>query len=120
MLDNYVSILALLIVSMAIPSLAVFIGHRVGPRRPTPRKAEPYEPRLTTVGPSQRRVPVKLYRIVALFALFDTLAISLFPWGVLFLNTDAEFFLFAAMLTFMAILFVGLAYVWKTGALEWD
>jgi NADH-quinone oxidoreductase subunit A len=120
MLDNCVSILVLLIVSIAVPSLAVFVGHRVGPQQPTPRKAEPYEPGLTTIGPARRQVPVKLYRIVALYVVFDTLAISLLPWGVLFLNADARPFLFVALLVFMAILFVGFAYVWKTGALEWD
>jgi NADH-quinone oxidoreductase subunit A len=46
--------------------------------------------------------------------------IFMYPWAVLFLNTDRRAFLFIEMLTFIAILFVGYVYAWKTGALEWD
>jgi NADH-quinone oxidoreductase subunit A len=120
MLDNYVGILILGIVSVSIAFLAILIGQRIGPRRPNPRKAQPYESGMTAIGPAQRRVPVKFYRIAVLFILFDIEVIFMYPWAVLFLNTDRRAFLFAEMLVFIAILLVGYVYVWKTGALEWD
>jgi NADH-quinone oxidoreductase subunit A len=120
MLDNYIGILVLLIVSLAVPLVAIALGHRLGPRRPTKRKAEPYESGMTAIGPAQRRVPVKFYRIAVLFILFDIEVVFLYPWAVLFLNIKEKSFLFVEMLVFMLILFVGYVYVWKTGALEWD
>jgi NADH-quinone oxidoreductase subunit A len=120
MLDNYTGILVLGLVSISVPLLVIFIGHRFGPRRPTSRKAEPYESGMTAIGPAQRRVPVKFYRIAVLFILFDIEVIFMYPWAVLFLNTDRKMFLFIEMLIFAAILLVGYVYAWKTGALEWD
>jgi NADH-quinone oxidoreductase subunit A len=120
MLDSYTGILALLVVSIAVPFLAIAIGHYFGPHRPTRRKAEPYESGMTSIGPAQRRVPLKFYRIAVLFILFDIEVVFMYPWAVLFLNVEEKTFLFVEMLVFMLILFIGYVYVWKTGALEWD
>jgi NADH-quinone oxidoreductase subunit A len=120
MLSSYVYILILGAVSLVIAFFAVFIGHRIGPRRPNPHKSEPFESGMTTVGPAQRRVPVKLYRLAVLFILFDIEIILMYPWAILFLNTDARTFLFAEMMIFVIVLFVGYVYAWGSGAVEWD
>ena len=120
MLDDYGGILILGIVSLSIALLTILIGQRIGPRRPNPRKAQPYESGMTAIGPAQRRVPVKFYRIAVLFILFDIEVIFMYPWAVLFLNSDRRAFLFVEMLVFIGILLVGYVYAWKTGALEWD
>jgi NADH-quinone oxidoreductase subunit A len=120
MLDDYTGIFVLAIVSILVPFLTILIGHRLGPRRPTTRKAEPYESGMTAIGPAQRRVPVKFYRVAVLFILFDIEVIFMYPWAVLFLNIDQKQFLFVEMLIFVVVLFIGYVYAWKTGALEWD
>jgi NADH-quinone oxidoreductase subunit A len=120
MAGNYTSIFILLVVSVAIPTLAIMLGHLFGPRRPNPRKAEPYESGMTAIGPAQRRTPVKFYRIAVLFILFDIEVIFMYPWAVLFLKANDKVFLFIEMLIFMVILLVGYIYVWRSGALEWD
>jgi NADH-quinone oxidoreductase subunit A len=118
--DEYTAILVLGAVSVAIPAIAVFLGGRFGPRRPTQAKSEPYESGMTAIGPGQRRVPVKFYRIAVLFILFDIEVIFMYPWAVLFFHVDEKAFLFVEMLVFMAVLLVGYVYAWKQGALEWD
>jgi NADH-quinone oxidoreductase subunit A len=75
---------------------------------------------MTAIGPAQRRVPVKFYRIAVLFILFDIEVIFMYPWAVLFLKTSRKAFLFVEMLIFVVVLLVGYMYAWKTGALEWD
>lgn len=120
MLNNYGPIVILGIVSVAVPVLAILIGHRIGPRRPNPQKAEPYESGMTAIGPAQRRIPVRFYRIAVLFILFDIEVVFMYPWAVLFLNADRKTFLFVEMLVFAIVLFVGYVYAWKAGALEWD
>jgi NADH-quinone oxidoreductase subunit A len=49
---------------------------------------------------------------------FDIEAVFLFPWAVVF--RDLGLFGFIEMAIFILILFAGLAYVWRKGALEWD
>ena len=75
---------------------------------------------MTAIGPAQRRIPVKFYRIAVLFILFDIEIVFMFPWAVLFSNTDQRAFLFLEMLVFVLTLFIGYIYVWKSGALEWE
>jgi NADH-quinone oxidoreductase subunit A len=120
MLEDYIGIFALAFVSIAIPVIAIFLGHRLGPHRPSVRKAEPYESGMTAIGSAQRRVPVKFYRVAVLFILFDIEVVFLYPWAVLFFDVDAQAFLFVEVLVFMLVLFIGYIYAWNTGALEWD
>ena len=42
----------------------------------------------------------------------------MFPWAVLYRRLGV--FGFVEMVVFMGILLVGLVYVWKKGALEWE
>jgi NADH-quinone oxidoreductase subunit A len=49
---------------------------------------------------------------------FDIEGVFIVPWAVLFRDLGLVGFL--EMFVFLAILVVGLAYVWKKGALEWE
>lgn len=120
MSDDYMAIIVLGAVAFVIPVVIVFLGERLGPHRPTQPKGEPYESGMTAIGPGQRRVPVKFYRIAVLFILFDIEVIFMYPWAVLFFNVDDKAFLFVEMIIFIAVLLVGYVYAWKQGALEWD
>ena len=120
MFDEFAGVVALGIVAVLIPFLTILIGQWLGPRRPTEEKAEPYESGMTAIGPAQRRVPVRFYRIAVLFILFDIEVIFMYPWAVLFFGSDSQAFLFFEMLIFVIILLVGYIYAWKSGALEWD
>jgi NADH-quinone oxidoreductase subunit A len=44
--------------------------------------------------------------------------VFLYPWAILF--RELGMFGFLEMLVFMVILTLGLVYVWRKGALEWD
>ena len=52
------------------------------------------------------------------FIVFDIEVVFMYPWAVLYRRLGV--FGFVEMLVFIAILLVGLAYVWKKGALEWE
>jgi NADH-quinone oxidoreductase subunit A len=52
------------------------------------------------------------------FIVFDIEAIFLYPWAVIFKLLG--WFGFWEMLVFIAVLVVGLVYVWGRGALEWE
>jgi NADH-quinone oxidoreductase subunit A len=61
---------------------------------------------------------VKFYMVAILFIVFDIETVFLVPWGVMF--RQLGLFGFIEMLIFMFVLLVGLIYVWKKGALQWD
>jgi NADH-quinone oxidoreductase subunit A len=53
-----------------------------------------------------------------LFIVFDVEVVFLYPWAILYRRLGV--FGFVEMTIFVAILTLGLAYVWRKGALEWD
>ena len=102
--------------------------------RPTPVKQTPYESGIPVLGDARERFSVKFYLIAILFIVFDIETVFMIPWGVYYRQLscnlplvnnmcpagEVSFFGLGEMLVFMAILLVGLAYVWKKGALQWD
>jgi NADH-quinone oxidoreductase subunit A len=118
MLNDYLPIVVLLVISTILAFLVVGIGHLFGPRRPTARKLAPYESGMRPIGPAMRRMPVKFYLVAVLFILFDIEVIFFLPWAVTF--RQLGLFGFIEMLVFISVLLIGYIWVWKRGALEWD
>lgn len=118
MLQDYLPIVVLLVVSLVIAGAAIVLGHLFGPRRPTQRKLEPYESGMRPIGPAMRRMPVRFYLVAVLFILFDIEVIFFLPWAVIFRHLGL--FGFLEMLVFIVILLVGYIWVWQKGALEWE
>jgi NADH-quinone oxidoreductase subunit A len=61
---------------------------------------------------------VKFYIVALLFVLFDMETVFLFPWAVIF--RELGWAGFWAMVSFVFVLALGLVYVWKKGALDWE
>jgi NADH-quinone oxidoreductase subunit A len=118
MVNEYLPILILFIVATGLAISAVVAGHLFGPRRPTRRKAEPYESGMTPIGAGTRRMPVHFYLVAVLFILFDIEVVFFFPWAVVFRRIGL--FGLIEMAIFVLILLVGYVYAWKKGALEWE
>ncbi len=68
--------------------------------------------------PPGHRLTVRFYLIAILFVVFDVELIFLFPWAVVF--NKLGLFGLIEMLAFIGVLFIGLFYAWKRGALEWE
>lgn len=115
---EYVPVLILLGLSVAFAVMMVMMSDRLGPRRPTPIKSQPYESGIPPLGDARRRSAVKYYLVAMLFLLFDVEMIFLFAWGAVFRRLSL--FGYLAILIFLFLLVVGLLYEWKKGALEWD
>ncbi|HET7789472.1 MAG TPA: NADH-quinone oxidoreductase subunit A [Gemmatimonadales bacterium] len=101
----------------------ILASHFLGPRRPTPTKLAPYESGMPPLGSARERFSVKFYLVAVLFIVFDIETVFLIPWASIFFggtDTLGTGFLLVEMLVFLVILGVGLAYVWKRGAFEWD
>ena len=114
----YLPILAVLllagVMAMAIPALTT----RLGPKSINPIKSESFECGNPTLGTARQRFAVKFYVVALLFIVFDVEAVFLYPWAVNF--KALGWFGYGTMLMFASTLVMGLVYIWKKGALEWE
>ena len=118
MLQEYIPIVVLIVISTGLAIVVIAIGHLFGPRRPTLRKSLPYESGMRPIGPGMRRMPVRFYLVAVLFILFDIEVVFFLPWAIVFRQLGV--FGLVEMLIFILILLVGYVYAWKKGALEWE
>jgi NADH-quinone oxidoreductase subunit A len=130
----YLPVLMLIGFVVANAILIVAISAVTIRSRPTPVKQNPYESGMPVLGDARERFSIKFYLIAILFIIFDIETVFMIPWGVAYRQLSCtvtlaqgrcplgavSFFGLGEMLIFMVILFVGLIYVWKKGALQWD
>lgn len=99
---------------------AIAMSSLLGPKRTYSKvKFEPYECGVDQVQNPHRPFALKFYTFALLFILFDIETIFLLPWALGFkrlLHTGA----LPAVLFFLVILGLGLFYIIKTRALEWE
>lgn len=118
MLNDYLPILILVALAVLLGFLVVILGTVLGPRRPTEKKAMPYESGMVPYGPGTRRMNVRYYLIAVLFILFDIEVVFFLPWAVSFRDLGVDGLVL--ILIFVVVLEVAHLYAWKKGALEWD
>jgi NADH-quinone oxidoreductase subunit A len=116
--SKYAPIILLLLIAAAIPIAMVTIARLVGPRKQTVKKMIPFECGNDPVGDTRKRFSVKFFIVALLFIIFDIEAVFIYPWAVLYRKLGL--FGLIEMSVFLFILIVGLFYVWKKGALEWE
>jgi len=118
MLNDYLPLVVIIALALILGFLVVGLGHLFGPRRPSSKKAMPYESGMVPYGPGARRMNVRYYLIAVLFILFDIEVVFFFPWAVTFRELGMPGL--ALILIFVVILEVAHLYAWKKGALEWE
>jgi NADH-quinone oxidoreductase subunit A len=92
-------------------------GAIVRPKDPFPEKYIPYECGVSPVGTPWIQFNPRFYTIALIFLIFDVEIAVLYPCALLFQERQGAVLL--EILVFVAILMVGLAYVWVKGDLEW-
>ena len=115
---KYIPAILLFVMALAIPLIMLAIAGKTGPRQPSPRKMTPFESGIESVGETRHRFSVRFFLVALLFIIFDIEAVFIFPWAVLF--RELGLFGFVEMTIFLGILLLGLFYIWKKGALEWE
>ncbi len=115
---TYLPILLMAVVAALIGTAIIVLSTILCRKNPTPIKLMPYECGMDPMGGARRRFSVRFFVIGMLFIVFDIELIFLFPWATVF--DKLRLFGFVEMLVFVLVLLVGLAYVWKKGALEWE
>lgn len=117
MLANYAFIAIFLVAAIAFPLAPLILAYFLRPKRPTPIKESIYECGLEVKGDFRVQFKVQYYLYALAFVIFDIEVVFLYPWAVAF--NQLGLFGLAAASVFILLLFAGLIYEWRRGALEW-
>jgi len=115
---RYIPLLIHVAIVCVLAGVIVVLSTLVGQHKRDPVKLSPYECGMLPVGDVRQRFSVKFYLVAMLFILFDVEAVFLFPWAILL--KELKMFGFWEMVVYIAIVLVGLFYIWKKGVLDWN
>jgi NADH-quinone oxidoreductase subunit A len=121
MFPNYLPMLFMLVLAIGVAGFILVATHIIGPRKPTYYKTQvPYESGVDPIGNARFRFDVRFYLIALLFVVFDVEVVYFYPWATVFRELIAvNLTVLWSILVFSFIVFVGLVYEWKKGALDW-
>lgn len=111
------SLIALSIAAIAFSGIALLISKYIVRATKNAQKGEPYECGIPTKGPTWIQFNVGYYLFALVFLIFDVELIFLYPWAVVAKNVG--WLALVEALVFLFILFLGLLYAHKKGALQW-
>ena len=117
MLRSYLPAVVFVILGGAVGAAFTALNSFIGPRRAARHKQDPYECGLPSEVVREMRFGISFYLIAMLFILFDIETIFLYPIAAE-LRAYGTFAL-GELITFVVLLAVAFAYVWRRGALEW-
>lgn len=112
-------LIAVLACGVGVALVAIIYGlvGLMAPSNPYPLKNATYECGHDPVGAPRVPFRVQYYGIAIVFLIFDVETAFLYPWGLVVRELGWSAYLEMAL--FVAILLVGLLYVWRKGVLSW-
>jgi NADH-quinone oxidoreductase subunit A len=117
-LESYLPVLVFAAIGILVGGVFVLLNSVTGARRPNPIKGQPYECGLPSHVTRSFRFGISFYMVAMLFILFDIEVVFLYPVGAILQAADSVFVL-VEIIVFVALLLVGLVFVWRRGALDW-
>ncbi|MFN6379052.1 MAG: NADH-quinone oxidoreductase subunit A [Flavobacteriales bacterium] len=115
---DYVPVLVMAFVALGFVVTTMFLSHWLGPKRKTKVKQEAFECGIESVGNARSPFSIKYFLVAILFVLFDVEVIFMYPWAVNF--RELGVFGLLEMFAFMGLMIVGLIYIIRRGALNWE
>ena len=106
-----------LVLAPIFPGLALLVTRIIAPRKPNSIKSEVYECGVETFGDTWVQFKAQYYIFALVFLIFDVEVVFLYPWAVAF--NVLPLFAVGEGVIFILMLFAGLFYAWRKGALEW-
>ncbi len=118
MFDQYVAILVAIVFAGGMAIALWATSHFLGPKHMTREKLMPYECGNDTDGTRDVRFPVRFFLLAMLFLVFDVAVAVLYPWVVHFKSMGATGLVVA--LPLLGVIGLGLFYLIRKGALQWQ
>lgn len=126
---DYLNVLVFASVGLVFVFANLLIASVVRPKRLTDEGLETYECGEETIGAAWVQFDIRYYTVALVYVVFAVEIAFLFPWALVlrdaFADTGAAkgtgigMFALVEGLIFVAILFLGLVYVWAKGDLDW-
>lgn len=117
MLTEFGKVFVFLILAGAFVGIAIFAAMLIRPKRPSFEKSQIYECGENPEGSPWVKFNIRFYVVALIFLIFDVEIVLLFPWALTYKEFGVGGFLVGAI--FLLILFLGMAYEWRKGDLEW-
>lgn len=111
------ALILLTICGLGFAFAGIFISKLVAKTSSNAQKGETYECGIPTTGTSWIQFNVGYYLFALIFLVFDVELVFMYPWAVVV--KEVGMVALFEILVFMFILFLGLLYAWKKGALKW-
>jgi NADH-quinone oxidoreductase subunit A len=119
---DLVNVLVFAILGGGFLAATLFLGSLLRPNTPDPEKLGIYECGEKPVQQAWFNFNPRFYIIALIFLIFDVEVAFTYPVATVFKHWAADGaagFAFVELFVFVAILILGLAYVWRKGDLEW-
>ena len=118
MLSDFASVLLFFVIGLIFLAFTLILSRLLQSRGIMGAdKYIPYECGELPEGSAWIRFNIRFYVLALIFIIFDVEIVFLLPWAVVFKKLGT--FAYVEGVIFITILFVGLAYAWKKGDLEW-
>ena len=114
---SFFPLLVVLGLAAVMAGTILLLNSLLGPKLRTRRKLEIYESGVPLLDASHKRISIQFFVIAMIFILFDVEIAFIYPWALVF--KEAGWPLFLEMLSFLVVLAVGYAYIWRKGAFDW-
>lgn len=111
-------LIVLILAGIALSGIGIGLGNLVAPSSPHPQKTDPYECGVEPLGDAWMQFKVSYYLFALAFLIFALEVIYIFPWTVVL--EEIGFVAVIEVFIFLFLLFLGLLFAWKKGALQWD
>jgi NADH-quinone oxidoreductase subunit A len=122
MLMAYASVAAFLLVAAGFVLVSMIAGKLIRPDNPYAEKTETYECGEAPVGQAWFNFNPRFYIIALIYIIFDVEIAFIYPIASVFRRWNEQgmgLYAFGELFVFVAILLLGLLYVWMKGDLEW-
>ena len=118
-ISPYLGIILLFVAVAGFLITMLVLATVLGPKNKTVTKELPFECGSVSVGDiKDQRFNVRFYLIAMLFILFDIEIIFMYPWALNLRSLGMTGLV--EMLLFIAVLAVGLIYIWRKGVFNWN
>ncbi len=111
------ALILLTICGIAFAGGGIVVSKIVAKTSKNSQKGETYECGIPTTGTSWIQFNVGYYLFALIFLVFDVELVFMYPWATVVKEVGMT--AFVEIIIFVFILFLGLLYAWKKGALEW-
>lgn len=119
---QFANVLVFFVLSFVFVGALLALASLLRPSNPEPIKLTTYECGEPPTGGAWINFNIRFYLVAIVFVIFDVEIAFIYPVAAVFkewVNNGYGLFALVEIALFLTILFVGLAYVWAKGDLDW-